>query len=57
MNYIGLIFSFMIPGIVIGAMIAGIYYEAKEKRHAKKRKRRCHRPISTWNELYVGEDR
>lgn len=57
MNYIGLIFSFMIPGVVIGFLIAGIYYEAKEKRHAKRRKRRCHRPISMWNELYVGEER
>lgn len=57
MNYIGLIFSFGGLGAVIGVLIAGIYYEAKEKRHAKKRKRRCHRPISTWNELYVGEDR
>ena len=57
MNYIGLIFSFGGLGVVIGVLIAGIYYEAKEKRHAKKRKRRCHRPISTWNELYAGEDR
>lgn len=57
MNYIGMIFSFFVPGIIVGSLVAGIYYEAKEKRRAKKRKRRCHRPISMWNELYVGEDR
>ena len=57
MNYIGLIFSFMIPGAVVGFMAAALVIEAKDRRRAKKRHTRCHRPVNTWHELYVGEDR
>ena len=55
MNYIGLIFTFMIPGAVVGFMIAALVMEAKARRRAKKRHERCHRPVCTWHELYVGD--
>ena len=54
MNYIGLIFSFMLPGMVIGFM-AGCIWAARERRRAKKRHVRCHRPVCDWNEFYVGD--
>lgn len=55
MNYIGTIFSFMLPGAVVGFMIAALVWETKERRRSKKRHARCHRPVRNWNELYVGE--
>ncbi len=39
MNYIGLIFSFMIPGMVIGGMAVSLVSEAAHRsRHASKRR-------------------
>ncbi len=38
MNYIGLIFSFMIPGMVVGGMAASLIGEAA-RRSKKSRKR------------------
>ena len=55
MNWIGIFFSFMIPGAVVVGMIAGIIWEHREHKRAKRRRARCHRPISTWQDLYVGE--
>lgn len=40
MNYIGLIFSFMIPGIVIGAVGMDIIHGAIERRRREERRRR-----------------
>jgi hypothetical protein len=39
MNYFGLIFSFMIPGMVVGGMAATIINEAAAKRRKALRKR------------------
>ena len=39
MNYIGLIFSFMIPGMVVGGMAASLIGEAA-RRHGKSSKSR-----------------
>lgn len=55
MNWIGIFFSFIIPAGVVVFMTVGIIWEAREKRRAKRRHARCHRPISTWQDLYVGE--
>ena len=57
MNYIGLIFSFGGLGVVIGVLIAGCVYDACERRAAKKRHKRCHGIVSTWQDLYVGDGR
>lgn len=57
MNYFGLIFTFMLPGMIVGGMAAALIYEAKERRRAKKRHERCHRPIKMWYELKAGDDR
>lgn len=55
MNYFGMILTFMVPGMIFGGMAAGLIYEAKERRRAKKRHERCHRPVCTWQDLYVGD--
>jgi hypothetical protein len=39
----------MVPGVIIGGMAVALYYEY-EKRRAKKRHARCHRPITMWSE-------
>lgn len=52
MNYIGMIFSFMIPGGVIGYMIAALVGEAKVRRS---RKKDMHRDsiVKAWYKLVV----
>lgn len=52
MNYIGMIFSFMIPGGVIGYMIAAIVGEAKARRSRKKDMHRD-RIAEAWYKLVV----
>lgn len=39
MNYIGLIFSFMIPGMVVGGMAASLISEAAHRRSDSKKRR------------------
>lgn len=41
MNYIGLIFSFMIPGMVVGGMAASLISEAAHRREKGSRSRRA----------------
>lgn len=41
MNYIGLIFSFMIPGMVVGGMAASLISEAAHRRGNASKKRRA----------------
>ena len=55
MNYIGIIFSFGGIGAVIGGMTVALIMEIRERRHVKKRSKRCHGIISTWQDLYVGD--
>lgn len=55
MNWIGIGFSFILPGLIIIGMTAGIIWERREHKRAKRRHTRCHRPISTWQDLYVGK--
>lgn len=38
MNFLGLIFSFMLPGVIIGGMAVALYYE-HEKRRTQRRLR------------------
>lgn len=40
MNYIGLVFSFMVPGIFVGSMASALVNDALKKRRAALRKRR-----------------
>ena len=57
MNYFGLFFSFMIPGVVIGTMAASAVKEAaakKSRRQAMMRRRAMHTvPGSKLKKLYV----
>lgn len=39
MNYFGIIFSFMIPGIILGMLAAGIFYDAKKRKKPVPKKR------------------
>lgn len=40
MNYFGLVFSFMVPGMVVGGMAATLLNEAARKRRRALRKKR-----------------
>lgn len=55
MNYFGLFFTFMVPGIIIGAMAAAaVYQEAKARRHREARRRKtAARAAVSHNRLYV----
>lgn len=39
MNYFGLFFSFMIPGIIVGAMLATVFSNAVRKRASSSKRR------------------
>lgn len=55
MNYFGLFFSFMVPGVIIGAMAAvAIYQEAKARaRRNAKRRANAQRLVVPRDRLYV----
>lgn len=54
MNVWGIIFSFGVPVCIIAALIAVSARESiAEKRKAKERDRRWHRPVREWWELEV----
>ncbi len=41
MNYFGLFFTFMLPGIIIGVMIAVAYKQEQEAKRRKAARARC----------------
>ena len=50
-NWIGCI----IPALLLLSPIGMAIVLIRDKVKAKRRRRRCHRLISTWHELYVGD--
>lgn len=54
MNYFGLFFTFMVPGIIIGAMAAAaVYQQAKARRREAMRRKNAAHAVASHNRLYV----
>lgn len=54
MNYFGMFFTFMIPGLVLGALFAIVVREEKDKRAAKRRAAALPaQPVTSRDRLYV----
>ncbi len=53
MNYFGLFFTFMLPGLVLGAMAATVLHAEKERKTRKSAAQKCKIPESPRSKLYV----
>ncbi|MDO5111306.1 MAG: hypothetical protein Q4E65_03270 [Clostridia bacterium] len=53
MNYFGMFFSFMIPGLILGAMAVAVLGEKKGAGKAGARARRCAAPQEEKTKLYI----
>ena len=53
MNYFGMFFTFMLPGLVLGAMAASAIYAEKTKKQQKKSATRRADTINERSKLYV----
>ena len=57
MNYIGLIFSFMVPGMIVGGMAVSLVYEYrkfKARQASRVEEQKKERIENRWSTLLVG---
>lgn len=53
MNYFGLFFTFMLPGLVLGAMAAVVYQTEKQKKSKRQRTNRVKTQKARNDKLFV----
>ena len=54
MNWVGIIFSFGLIALVVLALVGcAIFESVTEKRRARERDRRWHRPVKEWWEMEI----